>query len=71
MGRGGRLKAALDAEKGVDYKLQRQKKLRKAARKQAHETSAVEKEDTGNGALEDDSDNEDGGVSLGLVWISP
>jgi hypothetical protein len=67
MGRGGRLKAALDADKGVDYRLNRQKKLRRAAERRNGKSSATLGDDAVVEEVKGSSDEEMGGVSLGPV----
>lgn len=60
MARSGKLKAALESHKGVNHKLERQKKLRKDAEKKKQ--PAVE--DVEDNLVEDSDEEEEGGVPL-------
>jgi rRNA-processing protein EBP2 len=64
MAKGSRLKAALDAHKGVDYGKERQKKLQKQATKRTSHLKIQRKEIEVEDQEGQSEDEETGGVSL-------
>jgi rRNA-processing protein EBP2 len=64
MAKGRRLKAALNAHKGVDHKVERQKQLQKQATKRKELKNANKNEEKLVDGHEEDEDMETGGVAL-------